>query len=345
MKPAAIMYLVTRTHGLRTHLISSRDIQFLAKAKSLKEVSDSLLRTEYGTEISKLPTKEVDAITLEQIFLKTLVNRFFFVTREAQGKMQDLLTRYCARFEVENIKRVIRAKHSGEILEEPNLIPLPREYTLVNFPALLNAKDVDEVVALLRETFYRPLIERLEAYRQAGVTMVLETALDNIYFGKVWEIASKISDGKGVKDLVGKEIDLRNLLIAFSLKVRGLSPNLIQEILVSSTYRLSESKLHSLTQARLEDAPSMLATQPYSRLASEVVNIVRGGSHIPFEIPFLKQLYQDASKALKTCFLDAGYIVAYLLLSECEAKNLVAIAIGKQLGLPEEGILKSLFVD
>ena len=152
MKPASTTYLVTRLHGLHTHLITQRDIQTLVKTKGLKEVSDNLLKTEYGAEISKLPTKEVDAVTLEEIFLRTLVNRFFFVIREAQGKIQDLLTRYCARFEVENIKRVIRAKHSGEIIEEPNLIPLPREYTLVNFPALLNAKDVDEVVGLLRET-------------------------------------------------------------------------------------------------------------------------------------------------------------------------------------------------
>jgi len=345
MRPAAITYLITRTHGLRTHLIHMRDIQLLAKARSLKEVSDNLLRTEYGTEISKLPTKEVDAVTLEQIFLKTLVNRFFFVTREAQGKLQELLTRYCARFEVENIKRVIRAKHSGEILEEPNLIPLPREYTLVNFPALLNAKDVDEVVALLRETSYRPLVERLELYRQAGITTVLEAALDDIYFGRLWEIVSKMHDGKGVKNLVGEEIDLRNLLIALSLKLRDFSPNLIQETLVSSTYRISESKLKLLTHARLDDVPSMLATQPYSRLVLELVNIVRGGSRIPFENPFQKQLYRDATKALGTRFLEAGYVVAYLLLSECEAKNLVAIATGKQLGLPEEEISKNLFVD
>jgi len=99
MKPAAIMYLVTRTHGLRTHLIPQRDMQFLAKVKSLREVADNLLKTEYGTEISKLPTKEVDASTLEEIFLKTLVHRFFFITREAQGKVQELLTEYCARFE------------------------------------------------------------------------------------------------------------------------------------------------------------------------------------------------------------------------------------------------------
>lgn len=149
MSSAAGMYLVTRVHGLRTHLISSDDVRILAKAKTLRDVSDSLLKTSYATAVSKLPTRELDAAALEEIFLGMLVERFFFVPRAAQGNLQDLLNRYCARFEVENIKRIIRAKHGGEIEEEPMLIPLPREYTLVNFGALLKASNVDEVVELL----------------------------------------------------------------------------------------------------------------------------------------------------------------------------------------------------
>ena len=201
MSAAARTYLITRVHGLRTHLITLRDLKLLVRAKTSREVSDNLLRTEYGPEISKLPTKEVDAATLEGIFLKTLVERFYFVPREAQGTMQELLNRYCARFEVENIKRIIRQKHGGETVEEPNLIPLPREYTLVNFPALLNAKDVEEVVSLLRETPYRSLADKLQPYRETGSTMVLEAALDEIYFGKVWKVVSKMSRGGGLRDL------------------------------------------------------------------------------------------------------------------------------------------------
>jgi len=338
MKPASIVYLVTRIHGLRTHLVQQHDMQILTKARSMKEIGDNLIKTEYGTEISKLPAKEVDAVALEQIFLKTLVDRFLFVTREAQGRMQDLLNRYCERFDVENIKRVIRAKHSGEILEEPSLIPIPREHTLVNFPALLNSKDVEEVVGLLRETPYRSLAQKLETYKQATVTIVLEAALDDIYFSRVWELAGKVSDAEAVKELIGEEIDLRNLLIGLSMKIRDLSPNLIEETFTSSHHRIPRGRLQSLAQARLEDAPSLLATQPYSKLASEAVKISRGGSQMALEVPFLRQMYDDASKALRIHSFDAGYIIAYLMLCECEARNLVTITTGKQLGLSEDEI-------
>jgi len=342
MKPAAITYIVTRTHGLRTHLITPRDIQFLAKTKSLREVSDNLLKTEYGTEISKLPTKEVDASTLEGIFFKTLVDRYFLIAREAQGKMQELLNAYCTRFEVENIKRILRARHGNKISEEPSLIPLSREHTLVNFQALLNAKDVDEAVGLLRETVYRPLSEKLELYRQADVTMVLEAALDNIYFGRLWQLVQEVSDGAGLKDLIGGEIDLHNLLITFSLKARDLSANLIDEVLLSSSHRLPLRRLRALTKGRLEDAPNTLTTPPFSKLASAALTAVSGGSSMPLERIILKQLYEEASTALRTRFLEAGYVIAYLLLCECEARNLLTIATGKQLAVSEEQISQNL---
>lgn len=339
MRRGAGIYLVTRVHGLRTHLITSRDMQTLVKARTVRDVSDNLMKTDYAPEISQLPTQEQDAAALEDIFLKKLVQRFFFVSLAAQGKMQDLLTRYSARFEVENIKRIIRAKRGGQNAERPGLIPLPREYSLVNFPTLLKAEDVDEVTSLLRDTPYYPLLEKLQSYRESGATMILEAALDKIYFSRVWELAGKVPS---IRNLVGEEIDLRNLLIAFSLKVREISSRLIEEAVIPLSYALPKTTLRSLLQGRLEDAPNILTTG-YSKLASEAANLLKSGSSLPLEWLFFKELYGDASAVLRTHPLQAGYIVAYLLLCECEAKNLVSIVTGKQLDLSEEQIAKGLF--
>ena len=339
MRRGAGTYLVTRVHGLRTHLITPRDIQILAKAKDLRDVSDSLLKTDYAVQISQLPTHEQDAATLENIFLKKLVERFFFVRRAAQGKMQDLLSRYCARFEVENLKRIVRAKHGGQIAEEPNLIPLQRKYSLLNFPALVKAKDVDEVASLLRDTPYHPILGMLQQYKESGAIMILEATLDKIYFSRVWELVEKIH---GTRDLIGEEIDLRNLLTVFSLKSREVSTRVIENAALPISYALSRTTLRSLLQSRLEDAPS-IQTTGYRELASEAANLLRSGSSLPLERLFFKQLYRDASATLTTDPLQAGYIIAYLLLCECEAKNLVSIVTGKQLNLREEDISNGLF--
>lgn len=338
MKGGSGIYLVTRIHGLRTHLIPPRDIQILAKAKNLRDVTDKLMKTDYATEIGKIPTAEQDATTLEGIFLRRLVERFFFVQRAAQGKIQELLSRYCARFEVENIKRIMRAKQ-GRSAEEPTLIPVPREYSLVNFPALVKSKDMDELASLLRDTPYRLLVEKTQQVKESGATMILEAALDRIYFGRVWDLARR---SKGVRQLIGEELDLRNLLIAFSLKTRGLSLRYMEESLIPLSYRLPQTQLRSLLQSRLEDAPGIL-TGSYSKLAAQASEILKTDSSSPLEWLFFRQLYNDAYTALRTHALEPGYIMAYLLLCECEARNLVSIVTGMQLNLPEEEISKGLY--
>jgi vacuolar-type H+-ATPase subunit C/Vma6 len=338
MGRGASIYLITRVHGLRTHLITPNDTKSLAKGKTLSDVADNLMKTEYATELSQLPTQERDATTLEGVFLRKLIQRFFFLRRAAQGKMQEILTRYCARFEVENIKRIIRAKHGGTA-EQPTLIPLGREYSLVNFPALQKAKDIEEVVSLLRETSYRSIAEKLQAYREAGTTLILEAALDSAYFGRLWEVAKK---RKGVKDLIGEEMDLRNLLYVLSLKHAGAASRLIEDAMIPLSYRLTNPTLRSIIQGRLETASSMLPPI-YSKLTSEATSMLSHGSSMSVEGLFSQQLYYDALRALRTRSLQAGYIIAYLLLCEAEAKNMISIVTGKQLNLTEGEITRQLF--
>jgi len=339
MRRGAGIYLVTRIHGLRTHLIVPSDLQVLVKAKGLRAVYDALMKTDYATDMSQLPAPEQDASTFEEIFLKKLVERFFFVRRAAQGKVQDLLTRYCARFEVENMKRIVRAKHGDQSAELPTLIPLPREYSLVNFPALLKAKDVDEIASLLRDTPYHAIAEKVQSYQDSGATMLLEASLDKIYYSRVWEMVGKV---QGIRDLIGEEIDLRNLLIVLSLRDREIAPRLIEDALIPVSYALPKPTLHLVLQSRLEDAPGIL-TPRYSKLVADATKLLKSESVSPVEWLFFNRLYGDASATLKTDSLQAGYIAAYLLLCECEAKNLVSIVTGKQLSLSEEEISKGLF--
>ena len=160
-----------------------------------------------------------------------------------------------------------------------------------------------------------------------------------IYFSKVWELGGKM---QGARNLIGEEIDLRNLLIVFSLKTRDVAAKLVEESTIPVSYALPKPTLRALLQSQLQEAPNLLSTG-YSKLASEAANLLKKGSSLLLERVFFKQLYGDASTVLTTHPLQAGYIIAYLLLCESEAKNLVSIVTGKQLNLSEEEISAGLF--
>ena len=343
MRSSSIIYLITRTHGRRTHLLTSERIKTISKSKSLSEMVDQLLRSDYAAEISKLPSEEVDSVWLEKIFLKTLVERFFTLTTHTKGNVREFLEAFAARFEVENLKRVIRAKHAQEKIEEQNLVPLGREHTLINFPALTKAENIEEVVSLLPETEYASIDERLDTYRRTRLPIVLESFLDRVYFTKLWEKMREMVENEGIKTLVGEEVDLWNLQLILTLKLRDLAPRLIEEMVTPIYYRLNKFNLRSLAQGGLEDVQEILAGTTYDDVAEETLKKSKEPA-ISLETVISKRLYQDASFALKTLFLESGYVIAYLLLCEREARNLVTIATALDLKIPEEELQRRLLL-
>jgi len=342
MRSPSTIYLITRTHGRRIHLLTSEDMRVMAKSKSLSEVVDQLLRSDYAGEVSKLPTGEVDSVRLEKIFLGTLVERFFTLMRDSKGKARDFIEAYAARLEVENLKRILRAKHVQEKIEDRNLISLGREHTLINFQALTKAENVDEAVSLLRETVYASVSDRLDDYRRVGSPIVLESFLDSLYFARLWERMGGLVDNEGIKWLVGEEADLRNLQLIFTSKMREVPPRLVEEIVIPTFYRLRRGILRSLAQGRLEDTPEILAGTSYDDVAEEIVRSREPA--IDLETILSKRLYKDASFALRNLFLELGYVVAYLLLCEREARNLITLTTALDLKVPEEDFQRRLLL-
>jgi vacuolar-type H+-ATPase subunit C/Vma6 len=340
MNSPSLIYLVTRTHGRRTHLLSHESLKAISRSRSLPEIVDHLLKSDYAVKISKIPSEELDSVRLEKIFSESLVERLFAVTKDARGKTKEFLEAYSARIEVENLKRILRAKHAQEKIEEDDLIPLRREYTLVNFQALTKAENIEEATSLLRETVYASITERLDSYRRLDSSIVLESHLDRVYFNRLWEGMERLPDVDGVRRLVGEEIDLRNILLVFTLKTIGTPPRLAEEIAVPIFYRLSRNVLKSLLQKEFTDALEALSGTVYSTVAHELLKSKEPTGNI--EMIVSKHLYNEASSALSDMFLELGYVIAYMLLCEREARSLATITTALDLGVPEASLQERL---
>ncbi|MEM4251297.1 MAG: V-type ATPase subunit, partial [Candidatus Bathyarchaeia archaeon] len=297
-------------------------------------------KSDYAVKVSKIPSEELDSVRLEKIFSESLVERLFAVTKDARGKTKEFLEAYSSRIEVENLKRVLRAKHAQERIEEDDLIPLRREYTLVNFQALTKAENVEEAVSLLRETVYASITDRLDSYRRLGSSIVLESYLDKVYFNRLWEGVERLPGAEGVRRLVGGEVDLQNILLAFTLKTRGIPSRLAEEMAVPIFYRLSRNVLKSLLQKELTDAIEALSGTVYSPVAHELLKSKEPTSNI--ETVISKYLYNEASSALNDMFLQLGYVIAYMLLCEREAKSLATVTTALDLGVPEASLQERL---
>jgi len=334
-------YVVVRAHGLKTHLLDKETYTKLSRARNLEEIVSALSGTEYSEEISKVPVRELSARILGRIFRRILSNRFFGITKIAwisgEISLTELFSNYSKRFEVENIKMILRAKHGKTKINEDVLIPIPREYLMINFPALIGAKDVQEVVSMLRETIYRGLLDYLDVYGETGSVAVLEAVLDKIYYENVWESIHKTKiDIKDVKEIVGLEIDLKNLYTVVSLKKIDLAPELIEKVLIKYYFRIKLDELKEVARGPIERIAEIIRRLPYVELGSKIPKLLKEENYSLFEDLILKILFRKAGDIMKACPDTLGYVFGYLILCEREYRNLIRIVEAIELGIGEK---------
>jgi vacuolar-type H+-ATPase subunit C/Vma6 len=340
MKSARLLYLVTRVHGLMTHLLKPDEIQKLVNADNVQRLAEQLMATDYSSEgelrgaveISRPRLEKLRASELEEIFLRKMVSRLFFISSISPVKIKEFVLAYSRRFEFENIKRVIRAKHSGEKVEQ--LIPLTGEQTSVNFEALLEAEDLATVIKMLPERRYAPSAESLNLYNEYNTTLVLESQLDKIYYRAVLRAAKKLKD-RDVIRLIGMEIDVRNILTLLTMNFRKVKPELVEHLIIPGG-TLRGGRLISIVQTGVGEIQSLLEGTPFAKSVGGAVE-ARGGEMEMYRVeaallaPFFERVKSTANKSL-----GVSYVLGYLIRSEIEAKNLIAITMAKQLKLSVE---------
>jgi vacuolar-type H+-ATPase subunit C/Vma6 len=274
--PPGIIYVVTRAHGLRPHLLKPEDLAGLVRLPDLTAVVEALIKSDYAPAISKIPSQELNAIRLTAVLQETLADRLYFLAMITNGSVKKFFEGYARRLEVENVKRVLRAKSGGESIGEEALVPIPREYVTVNFPAMVGAKGFEECVGLLRATIYSPLVDKLDAYRQHGAALLFEGMLDGIYYGQLWEDVRKLYDND-IKRRVGIEMDLMNLMIALRMKSRNLPQDIIEQSLIRTYFKLGRGAMLDLTKEKPESAFDFLAGTHYGRYFSGLKSEIQRG--------------------------------------------------------------------
>ena len=148
------------------------------------------------------------------------------------GKIRNIVETYTSRFEYYNAKVVLRAVVNEVDLEKVSHSILP-ELNDINTPWLKIIESADDlrsaVVQMRRKSFGPALMAVAEDARLSDY----EDALDVHYFKKAWDsVKGNAADIRFLKDLLGAEIDHRNLLNILEAEAVGISSDDIVSMLV-----------------------------------------------------------------------------------------------------------------
>ena len=325
------------------HLLTSDDYARLLKIANNEDVTNFLAERDYSIDLNRFPPKEVDAYLLEKIVYRKLSDRFASILKIASGKIGSALQQYYRILEVENLKKIIRAKHENIRVTESQLIPVARKYQTVNFPALLETRDMSEMIQLLSETPYSVLKDRLDTYNRYSNPLILEAAVDSAYYENLWKKIEGLPHSDDVEQLIGTELDLKNLLLVFASKEMNMNRELFNELVMKRHYRLQKSIIDRMSEAQYRTIPELLMGQYYADLAKEAADLFQKERFTEIENSFSRYVYSNAERIMVRKPNSLVYVFGYLSLCFKEARNLTTLSIAKQMGMDEEKTRNLLF--
>ena len=324
-------YLTARLHGRRSRLAETGRLDSLCGIRSLPELASVLC-----------PKLELPALgDLQRRLSQELVQEVSSWLPSVAGAGGDLVGWCLARFQIENIKVLLRKFSSPTPLEAPEgyLVSLPQNLAL-DAKSLLAAGSLGEFVRLLPPgPPRRSLRQALEIYREPR-PFFLEGALDRGYFQELLARARLVTgeDQQLIQEVVLQEIDGFHLLLAARGKFDyQLAPELLLPLHVKGGGIPREQFAAMLAAADITAVARLAQGHGIDGLGSEA-GLGDGSPTIDasgLEVLVWKRFWRLSNRAFRRSHLGLGAVVGYLGLKRVEIANLITLSEGIGLAMPQ----------
>ena len=335
---------MTRAHGLHTHLLTRTDYQALLKAKDAKSVSDYLMRGDYAQLLEKTSAEYPSALHLAKVFRSLLVSRCYHLVGIAPGRSRTFLEAYLVRFQVENMKRVFRAKHSEKVVDRGTLIQVPKGYDRVNLQAMIDAATLQDAVGTLAKTPFAGIADVMPIYEKYRFVSILEAFLEKTYFdSEVRPTLKKLPSQRKVAEVVGTEQDLLNIRMLVDLRARKVAVDAVKALSFMPG-NLTDKAVSLISGATPESIPPIISKTPYASLAQPIQDALEPGKDESLDHVARLEVFKR-TRAMMMPYADTlAYVLGFVVEAETESNNLISIVTGKELGLSEQRIQSAVCI-
>ena len=314
----------------------------------LPEISRFIEESKYKKEIDELATKYSGIDLLEYALNLNMAREMNEVLGFCQGDMKVLIGSYLMRWDVWNIKSILRGKNYGASEDEikETLVPAG-ELRMTTLVDLIRKSNIPDVVDGLTGTkFYKPLYSSLDDFNKTHTLTKMENSLDKAYYANLLSIILPGNAEKLFMNFVKMEIDITNLRTLLRLKRQGLEHEKIMEFLVPGGSKIKMDDLRKFAQApNFDDFLNMIKETPYWPALSEAVEKYREDKSLnTIEVALSKALIGYAERISHSYPLSITPILGYTVRKNVEINNIRTIARGKEAHLSDEAIKDQLVI-
>jgi len=245
-------YLNPRVRYLKAKLLGPEQFAQLLELKSLDEFINYLAETDYAQDIEKSSVEYSGYPLVEDALIRHAQRLLSHLYEIAIGEAKTLIRILLERFEVFNLKTILRGFHIGTEPEETQRSLLPTIlYPTAFYMELLKRDGIAGVIDYLLAVgnrFYKPLSKAYPEYEASGKLALLELALDSFYFHSsrrtLQDMASE--SAAEVRRMLGTEVDILNLVYALRVIEAGVESEEKYRYILPGGERLSEELVRSL---------------------------------------------------------------------------------------------------
>jgi V/A-type H+-transporting ATPase subunit C len=330
-------YLATRVALLAARLLSAQDMEQLGDARADQ---DRGFYADHGLG----PLIADTGHPLEQRLITVLLDETVILSRALAGRERDFLMYWVHRFELANLKAIIRGKMAneapesirGKLVEMGPFASLPVE-------ELLRTEDIAELLARLERSQYTDIGRQArQVFEQQHELFALDTTFDQRYYSGLVRRAFAIENEAGAefKALMAAVIDSLNLVWLLRYRFAyQLAPSQVWYLLIPTHYRLSSVALQALAQLyRFEEVPPALP-QPFRDWLAETRSPNEASRILEAQTAAL------AGRSLRQAASPLARAFAYMLLREQDLRNVHVMLKGRAIGVRDEVIRAGLGLD
>jgi V/A-type H+-transporting ATPase subunit C len=337
-------YVTARVRARRSALFSEEDYRRLIRMGPA-EIARFMEESEYEAEINRLGSRYSGVDLIEYALNRNLANQFEDILGWADGRLYDLIARYLRKFDVWNVKTLIRGLYADIPREEveDDLIRAG-EFDEQFLNRLLESATIEELVDRLDRTMFGdPLEDALDDYEETGVLVPLENAVDRAFYESLLDGLVVDESTLQYREYLEAEIDFRNARNALRLARSGADLDPADYFIEGGTlFRASDL---STLSSNPDELVSRIRDSRYGDELSEALDDLEDAdSLIGFERALEAALLEYSEKLGHVFPLSVTPVIAYILAKEREVENIRAIARGREAGLSEGEIERELVI-
>ncbi len=329
-------YVTTRVRARRAELQPRENYEKMLML-SLPELSRTIGESSYRAEIEELAPRYGSVDLIEWATSLNLAHNFRQILGWCEGELQAMVALYLRRWDVANLKVILRGKSNGipvqEILED---IVAAGEFSYEYLAALANIENLADVIDNLSQTDYHSVIASGRGEGGQLDLASVENQLDKAYYANLFRVVTPTSPANlQFLNFLRHEVDVVNLRTLFKMKAEDLAAEQVLENLVRGGIELPDADLRRLASAEgLDGLVTELASLPVYEQLREAVESMGAAKDLSPVLSALDHYMLRFSAKLASLYpLSALPVLAFIIHKRAEADNIRIIARGLDRGL------------